>query len=60
MPSYIDPHNPGDSFEAHYAEREPLYEAVGGHVIHTKEDKEDEVMKDLLDLIKKLQKKGIH
>ena len=60
VPSFLDPKNPGESFEALYEKREPIYESVQGHVINIGEESEDEALKELLDLIKKLRKKGIH
>ena len=54
VPSHIDPRNPVESFEALYAKREPIYEAIDAHVIDTEDKSEDEVMKQLIDLIKKL------
>lgn len=60
VPGFLDPANPSESFEALYKKRTSLYEAVKAYVIDTEGKSEDEVTKELLDLIKKLKKKGIH
>ncbi len=60
VPSFLDPADPGRSFEALFKEREAVYESVKANVIDTGEGTEEEVMKKLLDLIKKLKKKGIY
>ena len=53
IPQYLDPQHPGESFEKLYHERIPLYEKIPAHVINTENKSEENILEEILELVKR-------
>ncbi|MCH9631366.1 MAG: Shikimate kinase [Chlamydiia bacterium] len=52
LPSYLNPHEPEQSFERMYRDREPKYVQVKAREVEIDNKKDDEVLKELEEIIK--------
>ena len=57
IPHYLDPKNPGDSFDAFYKKRMPIYEQITAHQIDVENKTEDMIIEEISKLIKNSKKR---